>query len=356
MRDVTRFLLTALSLGALLAGTAPRLAADPSPNTSAPGTPAAPAVLVSDQRALDAGEVVEGAEPNFSFTLTNQGTETLKLQVRTSCGCTVAHLDPTIAPGGHAVLEAKVNTRGMHGRVTKTISVRPEGGTASSLELQVALTVRPLIRVEPAVAAYLLIKDKGTTSTEFTLTPEPGQGVELTQVVSSIAYLQARLAPAATPGGPRKLVVSVAPDAPLGHLQGTITVATTSTVVPRVNLIITGEKGISVSPQLVFWGVLPDGKSPAHEELIVTKHGGHFKIKQVQSDDPLIQIKVEPIEAGTKYRLLVSYAGGWKTGLVRQTLTVKTDDRRQPELKIPVQAVIANPGAGATSVPPTTTF
>jgi hypothetical protein len=354
MRDSTRFLLPVLSLGLLFTVTSPCLAADPSANTAAPTTPVAPAVLVAQQRAMDAGEVIEGAEPNFSFTLTNQGTETLKLQVRTSCGCTVAHLDPTIAPGGHAVLEAKVNTRGMHGRVTKTISVRSEGGTPSQLELQVALTVRPLIRVEPAIAAYLVIKDRGTTSTEFTLTPEPGQGVELTQVASSIPYLQPRLIPAA--GGAHKLVVTVAPDAPLGHLQGTITVATTSMIVPRVNLIITGEKGISVSPQLVFWGVLPDGKAPAREELMVTKHGGHFKIKQVASDDPLIHVQVEPVEAGTKYRLVVTYAGGWKTGLVRQTLTVKTDDRRQPELKIPVQAVIANPGAAGTPVTAPTTF
>jgi Protein of unknown function (DUF1573) len=353
-----RLLLPPLALGVLLIGPATAGAPVPEPEgaptaiVAEPSAAPASTVLIADKTAADAGELVEGAEPTFKFTLVNHGTETLKLKALTSCGCTVAHLDPTIAPGAQVVLEAKLNTRGLRGHVNKMVSVRTEGKSTARLDLQITATIRPLIRVEPSNAAYLTAQEGKPTSTEFTLTPEPGQGVELSEAVTSVPYLHARLSPAGA-GGARKLVVTIAPDAPLGHLQGMVSVTTSSTVVPRVNLIVTGEKGISVSPQLVFWGVLPDGKAPAHEELTLTKHGGRFRIKKVESDDPLIKVKVEPVEAGTRYKLLVTYGGGWKSGLVRQNLTVTTDDPRQPVLKIPVQAVIGGPSAAGATTPPT---
>jgi hypothetical protein len=36
----------------------------------------------------------------------------------------------------------------------------------------------------------------------------------------------------------------------------------------------------------------------------------------------------------------VIYAGGWDTGVRRQTLTVTTDDPKQPVIEIPVRAVV----------------
>jgi len=48
--------------------------------------------------------------------------------------------------------------------------------------------------------------------------------------------------------------------------------------------------------------------------------------------------------------VIVSYAGGWDAGPRRQTLTVTTDDPKQPVIQIPVQAVVQAKIANALPV------
>ena len=43
---------------------------------------------------------------------------------------------------------------------------------------------------------------------------------------------------------------------------------------------------------------------------------------------------------GAEYRVTVTYAGGWDATTQRHTLSVTTDDPKQPVIEIPVQAAI----------------
>ena len=60
-------------------------------------------------------------------------------------------------------------------------------------------------------------------------------------------------------------------------------------------------------------------------------------------DDPKVQAKLETTREGQEYHVRLSYAGGWEPGQVQNTLTVTTDDPKQPVLKVPVMAVIQKP-------------
>ena len=49
---------------------------------------------------------------------------------------------------------------------------------------------------------------------------------------------------------------------------------------------------------------------------------------------------------GQEYRVTVSYAGGWEARSVQRTLTIATADPKQPEIRIPIQALLKAAPAG----------
>jgi hypothetical protein len=298
-------------------------------------------VLAAVASELDAGEVVEGDEPHYKFTLMNHGDRPIKLRVVSFCGCTLSRYDPEIAPGGQGTVEATLNTAHMKGKVIKMIAVRAEEEAMGKVDLRVLATVRPLVNVSPSNAAFLVVKDHVPNRVEFTLTPEPGKGIQFTEVTSNSRFFLSRLVPPTDPDGPTRLIVSVTPDAPPGLLQANLAVTTSSPKVPRVGLVVTGEKGIAVSPRTVYWGGISETTGTAREEILLTKRGGRFAVRGVTCDDPAVRAAVETVADGSQYKVMVSYAGGWKAGRQRATLKINTDDPAQPEILVPVQALVS---------------
>ncbi len=68
----------------------------------------------------------------FSFAVTNTGAQPVQiLEIRTSCGCTVAEAPASpweLAPGGKGSFKATVDIRGRHGRFSKTMLVVSPAG------------------------------------------------------------------------------------------------------------------------------------------------------------------------------------------------------------------------------------
>lgn len=73
----------------------------------------------------DFGEVIEGELVRAKFEIKNTGKVPLKIfEVKPSCGCTLAeYTKEAVEPGKSAWVEAEVNTAGMSGGISKTVTV-----------------------------------------------------------------------------------------------------------------------------------------------------------------------------------------------------------------------------------------
>src|SRR5205823_4616918 len=91
----------------------------------------------------------------------------------------------------------------------------------------------------------------------------------------------------------------------------------------------------------VFWS-LPGGKlaTPTRSMVTLNRARGAFHVTGVTTGDPKLLAKLETVRQGLEYRVTLTYAGGWKPGVVKRTLTVRTDDLKQREIKVPIQAVV----------------
>ena len=288
----------------------------------------------------DAGSCEEGTVTHFQFTVRNRGQADLDVaQVKPSCGCTITQWDPVIKPGAQGTIHAQMNTQYFRGAVTKHLTIISNDPDRPLVELAITAHVVPLVNISPDPDALLTVTDKAATQ-EFTLERSGGQPMKILQVIPYAPYLKAEAIP--SPGvGRCKLTVTATTDAPMGRSKAAVVVWTDLPQDSALTLFITVDRGIVPIPPMVFYGFVPhDMKSPQHASVTIVRNAAPFHVKSVAVSDPHLAAKLETVRDGAEYRVTVTYAGGWDAGRRLQTLTVTTDDPKQPVIEVPVQAFV----------------
>ncbi len=288
----------------------------------------------------EGGVVEEGTVVKVQFAVANRGHADLELRrVKPDCGCSIAHWDKVVKPGATSTIKAELHTEYFRGLVIKHFTVFSNDPVQPELRLGITARVTPLVNIIPGPAALLSIEDQAVHQ-EFTLERNGGQAMKIVQVIPNAPFIQAEATP--LPGvGRYKLAVTVTPEAPLGRSVVPVVVRTDTEKANMVTLVLTVDRGIVAVPPMVFYGLLPPkSTTPTQAAITISRHNGHFHVKEATVDDPKLEAWLETVHAGEEYRVTVTYAGGWETGLVKKTLTVITDDPKQPVLKIPIQAVV----------------
>jgi hypothetical protein len=298
----------------------------------------------------DGGVVEEGTVVPFQFEVANRGQADLEVtQVKPSCGCTITKWDRVIKPGAQGTIEAQMNTLYFRGSVTKHLTIFSNDPARPQVELAISARLLPLVKVSPGLAARLAVGDKPATQ-EFTLERNGGRPMKIVQVIPNANFVNAETTP--LPGqGRYKLTVTAMPDAPLGRSSVPVVVWTDMNQGGTLTFFITVDRGIVTVPPMVFFGVLPHEMQTPREALVtIMRNSTPFHVKSVAVNDPSLAPKLETVRDGAEYRVTVTYAGGWDTGIRRQTLTVTTDDPKQPVIEITVQAVVQAKIANAPPV------
>jgi hypothetical protein len=241
-----------------------------------------------------------------------------------------------------------MNTLYFRGSVTKHLTVFSNDPARPQVELTITAHLLPLVKISPDLDALLVVGDKPVTQ-EFTLERSGGQPMKIVQVIPYAPYVKAETTPLPGPGH-YKLTVTAMPDAPLGRSKVAVVVWTDLQQGGALTFILTVDRGIVAIPPVVFYGIVPrEMKTPRQATVTILRNSTPFHVKSVAVSDPHLAAKLETVRDGAEYRVTVSYAGGWDTGRRQQTLTVTTDDPKQPVIEIPVQAFVQ---AKIAKVPP----
>lgn len=295
--------------------------------------------MVIEAMEIDGGKSMRGDTVHYTFKIKNVGDAPLTIDAKPNCGCTVANYDREIAPGAEGKIEAELKTGGFRGPIVKAIDLTTNDPDSTRASLRMTTNVVAPITIVPSETVNLVLEDSSITKYEAELDINVDEAIEITKVSASVPYVEAKVAP--VNGDPKKyrLLVEVKPEAPVGRGAFLVTAMTNSSREPQVNLSVSYEKGIIVTPAQVYMGTIQTN-TPLPIEQIVTlvKRTNGFQVEKVESDDPTIQIQHESLENGTQHRIILRYNGGWQSGQIRHKLTVKTNDSRQPTIEIPVFA------------------
>jgi hypothetical protein len=299
-------------------------------------TPTRPGPRISvPETTWDFGTVSQFSVLEHAFLIRNAGDAVLTIkQVIPSCQCQAAMPKKNqLAPGEETSIETQINTQGLRGVVTKTVTVVSDDPTTPSVIITVKGEVLPPLSVKPAqIELGAVSKVQGSGKGEIVLTIARGMDVQLRDVKTSspLIVVEPRGGLEQAADGTRSLrfLVSLAPGASVGLLRETVSFVTDQSTVPPAVVPITAsvEGEVLVAPKTFNLGKVPQGEV-ATKEILVTKAGlADLEILGVDVNPPQpFEAEVIPEEAGRRYRIRVSTKADAPPGYQKGTLTIRTN-------------------------------
>ena len=247
-------------------GRLPAAEAPPAPSVPQ-GTPSAPngPKIQFVEMVHDFGKVVAGEVLRHTYAFTNAGDRVLELtEVRSTCGCTTSGAwSKRVEPGQGGTIPIELHTSGFSdGPVAKKVNVRCNDPNQTNAVLQVKVTVWHPIQVTPASAGLRVVGDAvSNTVTVLRITNNEVAPLTLSEPESSQRAIAAQLK-TVEPGRVFELVVRPVPPLGPGNVFGTITLRTSSTILPVLSISswIVAQAAVTVLPTQV---TVPAGPSPA---------------------------------------------------------------------------------------------
>jgi hypothetical protein len=325
----------------------------PAVASAAPGGPE----MVFPTNNYDFGRVTMGYQVNHTFIVSNAGTQTLTIsEVRPGCHCTTAK-DWThqIAPGKTGEISIKFDSGGINGDVTRSITVRSNGKTAPVQTLLIHGNVWREIEVTPQTA-YMMVMPE-STNTASTIVHIVNQGatpIELSEPTCSVPTFKGRIK-VLVPGKEFELTVSTMPMMPSGNNVGTISIKTTSTNSPVLNITALAmvQPSLTIAPLQIV--LPPDIHAWTTNEVFITANSSR---PLVLSDlqvccDKSIKATLKEVVPARQFNLLVAFPPGFKLAPgQRAQVFVKSNNAEHPMITIPITQFPRQPAMAQPLVRP----
>lgn len=318
------------------------------------------------------GRVSVGDVVRHDFIFTNTGDAVLEVSgVYPKCGCTIAGAwSRQVQPGQVGVIPLQFNSSHFGGMtVDKEAVVMSTDKKDTAVTLHLKGTIWKPIEVNPQMAFMNLIADASSNaSTTLHIVSSLDEPVTLSEPVSSNPTFAAELK-TIKPGKEFELVVQALPPLKQGSVQGTITMKTSSTNAPtiEVNALAVVQPEVMVAPPQVS---LPPGPLAVPFPCSISIRGmGATPLTLAEPSLSLtnVDVQVKTVQEGKYYVVMMTFPAGFQlTQTTEAHFMVKTSNPRYPEIKVPIRQVTrppvnltkgpnrgpAIPGATLGSVPP----
>jgi len=302
-------------------------------------------VIEAAEPVHDFGTIWLGPKLDHSFKIKNAGDKTLEItRVKPSCGCTVAGNYPRqLQPGEEGEFPFSIASTKLHGRFQKSITVTSNDPVTPDLRLQLKGEVKQYVDVSPANANFgkIVGEEKQVRILNISNNTEK----KLTAVVAPATDGQFEYELVETePGQKFELRVTANPPFATGSLKGEATIKTNVEEQPEIKIVSRASvpARLDLQPSIIS---LRDSAKEAQADsrgvsrvVRFTNYGETpVKILEASADDPAITTTVNERTAGKAYTVLVQFPPDYKVPAGGKLLTIKTDDKQEPELRVKIQ-------------------
>jgi len=318
----------------------------------APAAPEAPAPIATFPSFLhDFGEVSRGQKVKHAFVVRNDGKVDLEvLAVTPTCGCTVAQFDRIIAPGQEGHINAMVDTTRFNGKITKGLTVKTNDPAHPIASLQITGEVRAFVDVLPAWrATFTTDQGKAAQQVLYLKNMDPAFPLDVIGASSDnpkIAVKILKVHPNETDAakGDFRLILDLSPEAPIGPVEGSVTVTTTHKRQRTVEITLDGRVNgpIVYFPQSIVMYKDPN-RTPRLGGTIVLQTRPDLPPLQIggtEADDPQMQVQQigEPTNGALRFAL--TWTDPEAKGLHEGKVRIKTGNPAMPLIEVPYQVRI----------------
>ncbi len=145
------------------------------------------------------------------------------------------------------------------------------------------------------------------------------------------------------PGGESRITSRLSLAGRQGQQHKTITVESNDPNQPQLMLVLKGVAGSSleIQPPRITQGQIPAGSQPTNVVALSSPPHQFFQVTSVEPSSDRFQARVETVETGRVYRLLVWPSQPLAAGQLDGAVVIRTDHPQRPTVEIPV-LLIAN--------------
>jgi hypothetical protein len=132
------------------------------------------------------------------------------------------------------------------------------------------------------------------------------------------------------------------PSAPAGPFEASIMIYWKDKKRERIEIPVTAniENKTDIHPSMLFFGFVKQGETPSTKVTISTTGISPLKIERIENPLPFISTNLTQIKEGKEYELMATLEKNTPAGVIKGTITIYTNDLDQPEIEIPVYALV----------------
>jgi hypothetical protein len=302
----------------------------------------------------DFGRIMAGQQVKHEFVFTNTGDEVPKINgVYPMCGCTTAGTWSREAePGGTGSIPLQFDSTRFVGAVTKYANVVSNDKTQSTVRLELKGTIWKPIDVSPQTAVLNVVADSSSNATAtVSIVSSLEEPITLSEPRSSNPAFTAELVTLEA-GKKFQVVVRTVPPLGPGNVQGSISLKTSSTNVPsiEVSIIAVVQPAVVVMPQQI---VLPPGplNAPYPCSVSVRNNAANaLSLSEATVTAEGVSLETKEILPGRQFMLTMTFPAGFQAIPGRGVgLMFKTSDPKHAVVNVPI---VQNPRAAVRNVQP----
>lgn len=309
--------------------------------------------VFAPQTAYDFGVVDQGSKVTNRFEIVNKGDSDLKIErIVPACGCTAAVVaTDTIKPQSSTEMQVTFDTAGFQGEKEKLIRIYTNDPEKPSTVFLVRGKIKPDVETSTALVDFGEVLRGESPTRSVTIASDVSKRISLSDLTASAPSIGVSGADFSSGGKAGKNVqISIAKDAPVGLLRERISVKSTSTANPVVNVAVLARVvgDLRLTPSSVSFGLIESSsKLPVISEVLVESlaKGKKVTVTSASSDNQLVSAEIvdSPDPKTQASQLLRITATRETRGVFRARIKLTTDssDPTQTELTVPVYGIVA---------------
>ena len=306
-------------------------------------------IISIDRDTMVFSEQFQGDEGRVQALVTNAGSSPLELELKGDCGCISGDVVPVLAPGKSTILTGKFSTAELVGDVHHNLILKTNDPDRPMIIIPASITVNARAEVvyPESNTAYMDGPDRNfvfyinsVESKLFKIIDSTVVGLPFTVKVELYDGEQTNFIKFGQKqkihGYKVTVDTSKMPNGLPGRSNATVYFRTDNPKLPIVRAQMFVQKGIVSLPEAVYLGS-PQGV--ADSTFVLVRLGRPFKVIKVTSDSKFLTFEVKPNEAKNPsvFTIRVIYDGKAEGHRLHGTITVVTDDAKQPIIKLPYQ-------------------
>ena len=355
--------IVAAVLLAVNGGKGPQTAAPPSTTpapaqsllTTAPG--AVPAAGVSGPKISFASSVhdfgqIKGTEVvKCTFMFTNVGNQVLEVtNVQASCGCTTAgDWSRKVEPGKTGTIPIQFNGANFSGQVAKSITVTCNDPTQPTVGLQITANIWKPIQVTPQYAVLNVTAEAQSNATTVRIVSNEQEPLTLSAPENSNPAFAVELK-TNQPGKEFELTVRTVPPLPPGNRQGQITLKTSSTNMPviNVNAWANVQPMVAVMPSQISLPAAPLTNPMPYTLTLRNNSTNALALSEPMVTAPGVDVQLKEIETGRVFSATLTFPVGFELAPGKLAeFNIKSSHADLPVVKVPILS-LPSPAPQAT--------